>query len=132
MPNCKDCLHVEVCSEFAEGMAAARGLKSGNVEEIAATLQCDDCDHFKDRSRFVELPCKVEDFVYFIKARQEAERALKENMKRMTLETAIVHCRDKAVDDTIGEKYREENAQLAIWLEELKVSRLNDEQQSQN
>lgn len=48
----------------------------------------------------------------------------------MTLENAIVHCREKAADDTICEKCREEHAQLAIWLEELKDRRLNDEQQS--
>ena len=56
MASCKDCVHVEVCSEYVEGLAAVRGLKLGDVEGISAILQCDDCDHFKDRSRFVELP----------------------------------------------------------------------------
>jgi len=46
-----------VCSEYVEGLAAARGLKLKTAEEISAILQCDDCEHFKDRSRFVELPC---------------------------------------------------------------------------
>ena len=55
MASCKDCVHVEVCSEYVEGLAAVRGLKLGDVEEISAILQCDDCDHFEDRSRFVEL-----------------------------------------------------------------------------
>ena len=56
MATCADCVHVEVCSEYVEGLAAVRGLKLGDVEGISAILQCDDCDHFKDRSRFVELP----------------------------------------------------------------------------
>ena len=56
MATCADCVHVEVCSEYVEGLAAVRGLKLGDVEGIYAILQCDDCDHFKDRSRFVELP----------------------------------------------------------------------------
>ena len=57
MASCNDCVHVGVCSEYVEGLAAARGLKLKTVEEISAILQCDDCDHFKDRARFVELPC---------------------------------------------------------------------------
>lgn len=65
MATCADCVHVEVCSEYVEGLAAVRGLKLKTTEEISAILQCDDCDHFKDRSRFVELPCKVGDTVYF-------------------------------------------------------------------
>lgn len=57
MATCADCVHVKVCSEYVRGLAAARGLKLGDFEEISAILQCDDCDDFKDRSRFVELPC---------------------------------------------------------------------------
>ena len=30
-------------------------------------LECDDCEHFKDRPQFVELPCKVGDLIYIIK-----------------------------------------------------------------
>ena len=41
----------------------------------------------------------------------------------MRLEEAIVHCREVAADESRGEKCREEHAQLAIWLEELKVMR---------
>jgi len=41
----------------------------------------------------------------------------------MRLEEAIVHCREAAADESRGEKCREEHAQLAIWLEELKVMR---------
>ncbi|MDO4893525.1 MAG: hypothetical protein Q3989_09515 [Eubacteriales bacterium] len=66
MANCKDCVHVEVCKEYVEGLAAARGVRL-SVKELDSVLECDDCKHFKDRSRFVELPCKVGDTVYFIK-----------------------------------------------------------------
>lgn len=66
------------------------------------------CSFFKDRSRFVELP-DVGDYDTVT-----------------NIDEAIVHCRDKAADDTICEKCREEHAQLAVWLEELKVRRMND------
>ena len=41
MATCKDCVHFEVCREYAAGL-----------EQL---LTCDSCDDFKDRSRFVEL-----------------------------------------------------------------------------
>ena len=53
--KCKDCAHVEVCAEYAEGLFNARGVTL-NLEQIASLLECDDCEHFKARSQFVELP----------------------------------------------------------------------------
>ena len=64
MASCKDCVHVEVCREYVEGLAAARGVRL-SVKELDSVLECDDCKHFKDRSRFVELPCKLGDTVYY-------------------------------------------------------------------
>lgn len=64
MAICKDCVHVEVCKEYVMGVAAVRGVDL-NMDELTVVLQCDDCEHFKDRSRFMELPCKVGDTVYF-------------------------------------------------------------------
>ena len=55
MTTCKDCVHVEVCKEYVVGLAAVRGVDL-NMDELEAVLQCDDCENFKDRSHFVELP----------------------------------------------------------------------------
>ena len=62
---CKDCIHVEVCREYVTGLAIARGVEL-NETELEQVLVCDDCEHCADRSRFVELPCKVGDTVWFI------------------------------------------------------------------
>lgn len=48
MVTCKDCIHFDVC-DYCEMTVENPYL----------------CDFFKDRSRFVELPCKVGDTVYF-------------------------------------------------------------------
>lgn len=48
MASCKDCLHVDVCKS----------------KDIFGDMPV--CPHFKDRNRFVELPCKVGDMVYFV------------------------------------------------------------------
>ena len=51
MSSCKDCLHDEACSVFA-----------GDLGEDGA----EKCVCFKDRNRFVELPCKVGDTIYIL------------------------------------------------------------------
>lgn len=45
MASCKDCIHCEMCT-----------LPNAFNEII--------CNHFKDRNKFVELPCMVGDTVY--------------------------------------------------------------------
>ena len=48
MATCKNCIHYAVCADFYD-------------DEIERTAPC---SFFKDRSRFVELPCKLGDTVY--------------------------------------------------------------------
>lgn len=57
MATCKDCIHFVVCDEVP-------------------TKSADDCDFFKDRSRFVELPCKAGDTVYFDNVHIQSARVL--------------------------------------------------------
>lgn len=45
MSTCNDCLHAEICPWDCDGVV---------------------CEHFKDSSKFFEMPCKVGDTVYFI------------------------------------------------------------------
>lgn len=67
MASCKECVHVEVCKEYVVGLAAVRGVDL-NTDELEAVLQCDDCEHFQNCSRFVELPCPIKprDKVWYI------------------------------------------------------------------
>ena len=51
MPTCKDCLHLGVCEKYK---------RTDHLEELK-----DGCIFFKDRSKFIELPCKVGDIVYY-------------------------------------------------------------------
>ena len=48
--TCRDCIHYEAC------LSVYMDLKGHNFP----------CPQFKDRSRFVELPCKLGDTVYFV------------------------------------------------------------------
>ncbi|MGN0462968.1 MAG: hypothetical protein ACI4HZ_11070 [Ruminococcus sp.] len=57
MASCKDCLHYDVCE--------ARITADENYPERKYT-EYNDCSNFKDRNRFIELPCKVGDRIYKI------------------------------------------------------------------
>ena len=52
MARCKDCVHVEVCEDFTKAKLSPK-----RAEELLPVLREHGriCDHFKDRSRFVEL-----------------------------------------------------------------------------
>lgn len=62
MATCKDCLHVEACKNLYE--IHGDGLSSDSHA----------CKYFKDRARFVELPCKVGDMVYCPRYSQFSEQ----------------------------------------------------------
>ena len=64
MASCKDCVHVDVCEDITR-----HKLSPSRAEKILPILRerGKTCELFKNRSRFVELPCKVGDTVYFIK-----------------------------------------------------------------
>ena len=55
MTSCKDCVHVEVCGAYLSELYKRTHLLAPDPEVIR-NLKCDDCEFFKDRSRFVELP----------------------------------------------------------------------------
>lgn len=63
MVTCKDCLHNHVCALWRaqEGQDAKSWSDSDDW----------DCDYFADKSRFVELPCKVGDVVYCLVRKDE-------------------------------------------------------------
>lgn len=57
--TCKDCVHCDVCKyKFFHLSENHYTLDSKNVEYI--------CKCFKDKAKYIELPCKVGDTVYWI------------------------------------------------------------------
>lgn len=52
MASCKDCVHYDVCYELT--------YHEPNGEIVGREV----CNNFKDKTRFVELPCKVGDTIY--------------------------------------------------------------------
>ena len=80
MPKCGDCIHSEICASHLKAVRgiygavmSISGREVNHLENalsvVSATIGqicCDNYDHFQDRARFVELPCKVGDTIYSI------------------------------------------------------------------
>ena len=64
MPKCKDCVHWEACREYVTRLTAARGVDL-DATELEQIFDSDDCDHFHDSSRFVELPIKPGEKIFY-------------------------------------------------------------------
>ena len=50
--TCKDCVHAEICKKYSTMIFEDESL----VELKMSNEEFDNCEHFKDRSQFVELP----------------------------------------------------------------------------
>ena len=56
MSTCKECLHFEMCNRCDNQIVNHNSWKlAENVELI--------CPHFKDKSKFIELPCRMGDYI---------------------------------------------------------------------
>lgn len=82
MATCKDCVHYDICS-------ATNQQRIVNFKLSKAV-----CKHFKDKSRYIELPCAVGDTVYVI------------------METS---CEDIDLAHTVCEFYNERNENLCTF-----------------
>lgn len=49
MAGCKDCLHIDVCK-----------MKEAAEKFLPEAIENNSCDCFKDRSKFIELPCNFD------------------------------------------------------------------------
>ena len=66
MATCAECVHVEVCTSFANMRLDAFNVSEDDAQCLLkkCTGDASVCNDFADRARFVELPCKVGDKVY--------------------------------------------------------------------
>ena len=80
MASCKDCVHVDVCEDITR-----HKLSPSRAEKILPILRerGKTCELFKDRSRFVELPCDI-----ISKAEIKRELSAQCAVKKIDVETA--------------------------------------------
>ena len=103
MASCTECVHVSVCRYYTNELAKANGIPL-KLEEVERLLESDDCENFKNRARFVELP-DVSNYDAVT-----------------TIDEAIDHCYQIATstDETVCAECKAEHMRLCGWLGGLK------------
>lgn len=77
--TCKDCIHYDVC-EAVRGRSNRVGKNSLRVAEKHCPY-----NSFKDKSRFVELPCKVGDTAYYVVGNGDNSRIIEEGLEGFSI-----------------------------------------------
>ena len=84
MASCKDCVHADMCRFYTKELAKAKGITLG--KDIFEYFSSGDvCEDFKDRSRFVELPCKVGDTVFVVEEIAEERKIIKDHVETISI-----------------------------------------------
>ena len=82
MASCKDCVHVEVCCSYLSTAYNKCKLATPDFK-LLKNIECDECQHFKDRAHFVELPCMVGDTVYVIESIAGEEKIIQDHVETL-------------------------------------------------
>ena len=90
--TCNDCIHYDLCRSCSR---IQLGWNVNNTVTYVENVE-ETCEHFADRSRFVELPCKVGDPLYTIQQRCTEKGYYSE--KRDTFISDCEYCSDGVCD----------------------------------
>ena len=88
--NCKDCLFYDFCNDYNEYPDYVQHCEQTTGTEFK-------CSHFKDKSLFVELPCKVGDTVYQV----DSERIYESTVKRIIYDTDGIAFDERAIGKSV-------------------------------
>ena len=64
MAKCENCYHAEICKNYPN---------TGLPPKMRQELVNKGCEHYKDKSLIIELPCRVGDDLYWISDENEVE-----------------------------------------------------------
>lgn len=88
MSTCKDCIHNKICGHYVKSLSKSKGIDFDNaIEQYCEISECDNCEYFQNRSKFIELPCKVGDTYYYVQ-QQCTERGWYQNF----IDTGLSNC----------------------------------------
>lgn len=93
--NCKECLHNPVCQMWRD-----------QEGQDASSFQLSGCIHFEDRSRFVKMPCKIGDDIWWIDSESWTVECEKNGVTGFIIKKDEVLIRDSTgCEDRIGTQY---------------------------
>ena len=82
--TCKDCIHEKICGHFIP-----QGLPWDDGEFPAELF----CDHFKPKSRFIELPCAVGDKIFRTSGNYCGEKIFEGVVAQISIyENGVIRC----------------------------------------
>lgn len=95
MAKCENCYHYEAC------------LNSLSENKVLNNTEVFACEHYKDKSLIVELPCRVGDVVYMINALGKIDECIIEEICTNPFSNVAVLRRTKGVRNRIGTYFKD-------------------------
>lgn len=93
--TCKDCIHYDVCAKKGRHFAKEYGKghhAASYVEGVEWKCKC-----FIEKSRFIELPCKVGDTVYQV----DSERIYESTVEKIIYDTDGIAFDETAIGESV-------------------------------
>ncbi len=87
--TCKDCVHFEVCANVYCEVTAETEIKNTHNKP---------CFYFKDKSKYIELPCKVGDTVYEVGTDL---KIYQNEIKNIIYDTNGIAFDERAINETV-------------------------------
>lgn len=105
MVTCKDCVHVDVCCSYISTAYNKCELATPDFK-LLKNVECDECQHFKGRSRFVELPCLPGDKVFYFDTDERIYVQTVESLIYGLTKTGfVINSEVDFISDLLGERF---------------------------
>lgn len=93
MKNCKDCIHEKVCviKALPDAFENTRWDK-------------EPCDHFKDKSLVLDLPCDIDAEIFMLKDRYKCKKIIKTDIVKAHIDCFTVGAAKRVIADVCDEE----------------------------
>ena len=108
MASCKECVHFEVCTNFANMILDAFNVSEDDAQCLLKKCTGDAtvCNDFADRSRFVELPCLPGDKVFYFDTDERIYVQTVESLIYGVTKTGfVINSEVDFISDLLGERF---------------------------
>ncbi len=108
MATCKECVHFEVCTNFANMILDAFNVSEDDAQCLLKKCTGDAtvCNDFADRSRFVELPCLPGDKVFYFDTDERIYVQTVESLIYGLTKTGfVINSEVDFISDLLGERF---------------------------
>ena len=108
MATCKECVHFEVCTNFANMILDASNVSEDDAQCLLkkCTGDASVCNDFADRARFVELPCLPGNKVFYFDTDERIYVQTVESLIYGLTKTGfVINSEVDFISDLLGERF---------------------------